>query len=86
VPTRVTIKLKGGATHEMKIAHPRGSPRRRMSWDELSALFRDTVADAMPAATLTMVLDLVAALDRDARPREIMTTYVATPGWLERGD
>jgi 2-methylcitrate dehydratase PrpD len=86
VPTRVTIKLNSGATHEMKIAHPRGSPHRRMSWDELSALFRDTVADAMPAATLTKVLDLVAGLDRDARPREIMTTYVAAPGWLERGD
>jgi len=85
VPTRVTLKLAGGATQEMRIAHPRGSPHRRMSWDELSALFRDTVADAMPAATLTRVLDLVAGLDRDARPREIMTTYVAAPGWLERG-
>lgn len=82
VPTRVTIKLKSGATHEMKIAHPRGSPHRRMSWEEISALFRDTVGDAMPAATLTQVLDLVASLDRDARPREIMTTYVAEPGWL----
>ena len=87
VPTRVTIKLAGGATHEMKIAHPRGSPHRRMSWDELSALFRDTVADAMPAATLTQVLDLVAALDRsdsNTRPREIMATYVASKDWLAR--
>ncbi len=84
VPTRVTIKLKDGATHEMKIAHPRGSPHRRMSWDELSALFRDTVADAMPAATLTQVLDKVAALDRDAKPRDIMRTYLAAPGWLEK--
>jgi len=84
VPTRVTLKVKGGATHEMKIAHPRGSPHRRMSWDELSALFRDTVADAMPAATLTQVLDSVAALDRDAKPRDIMRTYLAAPGWLDK--
>lgn len=82
VPTRVTIKLKSGATHELKIPHPRGSPHRRMSWEEISALFRDTVGDAMPAATLTKVLDLVARLDGDARPRQIMGTYVATPGWL----
>ena len=84
VPTRVTIKLTSGATHEMKIAHPRGSPHRRMSWDELSALVRDTVADAMPASTLTKVLHLVAALDRDSRPREIMSAYVATPEWLAK--
>jgi len=36
----------------------------------------------LPTATLTKVLDLVAALDRDSRPREIMTTYKAAPGWL----
>jgi 2-methylcitrate dehydratase PrpD len=84
VPSRVTIKLNDGRTFEAREAHPRGSPHRRMSWDELSALFRDTVADALPAATLTTVLDRVAALDRDARPRAIMAAYVATPGWLDQ--
>lgn len=83
VPTRVTIKLDTGATHDMKIAHPRGSPHRRMRWDELSALFRDTVGDALPAATLTRVLDLVAGLDRGTSVREIMAAYTATPGWLD---
>ncbi len=82
VPTRVTIKLDNGATHECKIAHPRGSPHRRMAWDELTALFNDTVADALPPATLTKVVDLVAALDRGAMPREIMSSYVATRDWL----
>ena len=42
------------------------------------------MADAMPAATLTKVLNLVAALDRDSSPREIMTTYIAAPDWLAR--
>ena len=84
VPSRVSITLADGRKFEAYEAHPRGSPHRRMSWEELSALFRDTVADAMPAATLTTVLDLVAGLDRDARPREIMTTYVAAPDWLKR--
>ncbi|MBM3342769.1 MAG: MmgE/PrpD family protein [Betaproteobacteria bacterium] len=84
VPTRVTIKLASGATHEMKIAHPRGSPHRRMSWEEISALFRDTVGDAMSSATLTTVLDLVSRLDSDVSVREIMRTYVATPEWLAK--
>jgi len=86
VPSRVTIKLANGKTLETREPHPRGSPHRRMSWDELSALFKDTVADALPATTLNKVLDLVAALDHDARPREIMTTYRAAPGWLERNN
>jgi 2-methylcitrate dehydratase PrpD len=82
VPSRVSIKLNDGRTFEAREAHPRGSPHRRMSWDELSALFRDTVADALPGATLTTVLDQVAALDSDARPRAIMAAFVAAPGWL----
>ncbi len=86
VPSRVTIKLADGKSHIARVEHPRGSPHRRMTWEELSALFKDTVADALPAATLTKVLDLVAGLDRDARPREIMQTFVAVPGWLERDD
>jgi 2-methylcitrate dehydratase PrpD len=84
VPSRVSIKLNDGRTFEAREAHPRGSPHRRMSWDDLSALFRDTVADALPAATLATVLDQVAALDRDARPRAIMAAFVAAPGWLAR--
>jgi hypothetical protein len=35
---------------------------------------------------LAKVLDLVAALDRDTRPREIVRSFVAVPGWLERDD
>jgi 2-methylcitrate dehydratase PrpD len=86
VPSRVTIKLKDGRTFVACVAHPRGSPHRRMSWDELSALFKDTVADALPAATPAKVLDLVAGLDRGTRPREIMQSFVAVPGWFERDD
>ncbi|MCE9640055.1 MAG: MmgE/PrpD family protein, partial [Betaproteobacteria bacterium] len=86
VPTRVRIKLADGRSFVERIAHPRGSPHRRMSWDELSALFKDSVGDALPASELAKTLDLVAGLDRDARPREIMQTFVAAPGWLERDD
>jgi 2-methylcitrate dehydratase PrpD len=86
VPSRVTIKLTDGRMLEARVAHPRGSPHRVMYWDELSALFKDTVADALPDAGLEKVLDLVAGLDRDTRPREIMQTFVAVPGWLERDD
>ena len=84
VPSRVTIRLANGRALVAREPHPRGSPHRRMSWDELSALFKDTVADALPAATLTQILDLVAGLDCNTRPREITAAFVAAPGWLER--
>ena len=83
VPSRVSITLADGRKFVAHEPHPRGSPHRRMTWDELSALFKDTVADALPAATLNRVLDLVAGLDRDTQPREIMGAFVAAPGWLE---
>ncbi len=84
VPSRVSITLADGRQFVAHEPHPRGSPHRRMTWDELSALFKDTVADALPAATLQQVLDRVATLDRDASPRDLMGAFVATPGWLDR--
>ena len=86
VPSRVMIRLTYGKSHIARVAHPRGSPHRRMSWGELSALFKDTVADALPAAKLAKVLDLVAGLDGEARPREIVRSFVAVPGWLDHDD
>ena len=82
----MTVRLADGRSLVARVAHPRGSPHRRMTWDELSALFRDTVADAVTLACLAKVLDLVAGLERDARPREIVRSFVAVPGWLERDD
>jgi 2-methylcitrate dehydratase PrpD len=84
VPSRVSITLDDGRKFEARETHPRGSPHRRMSWDGLSALFKDTVADALPAETLTHVLKLVAGLDRNTSPREIAAAFVAAPGWLEQ--
>jgi len=86
VPARITIKLVDGRTFTEKVAHPRGSPHRRMSWDELSSLFRDSVADALPEQQLKHVLDLVAGLDRDAKVRDITAAFVARPGWMDAGD
>lgn len=83
VPSRVTLRLTDGRELVARVPHPRGSPHRRMTWDELSALFQDTVADILPAERVAKVLDLVAHLDRDARPREITAAFVAAPGWLE---
>jgi hypothetical protein len=57
-----------------------------MSWDELSALFRDTVADALPEKTLGRILDLVAGLDKNSRPRDILALFVASPEWLQQDD
>ena len=65
VPSRVSVTLSDGRTHTEHVAHPRGSPNRQMSWDELSMLFKDSVADALSGEDLDRVLNLVAGLDRD---------------------
>jgi len=83
VPSRVTLRLADRRIVTERVAHPRGSPHRRMSWEELSALFRDSVAAAMSSDRLNDVLQLVAAMDRDARPRQIIERYLARAGWID---
>ena len=83
VPSRVTIKLADGSVHTAREDHPRGSPHRRMSWDELSALFRDSTGDALPEPSKNKILDLVAGLDRGSKPHDITALFVAPPGWLQ---
>jgi len=83
VPSRVSIRLADGRALVARVEHPRGSPHCRMSWDDLSALFKDSVADALTATSLSRVLDLVARLDRGTRPRDITAAFVAAPGWLD---
>ena len=85
VPSRVSIRSADGRVFTERVAHPRGSPHRRMSWDELSALFRDTVAEALPADRLRDVLDLVAGLDEGASPRQMISRFVAHPDWVDAG-
>jgi hypothetical protein len=51
-----------------------------MTWDELQGLFRDTVSRVLTAERIAKVLDLVARLDGDARPREITATFIAKSG------
>lgn len=84
VPSRVTITLTDGRVLVARVDHPRGSPHRRMVWDELGSLFRDTVVDALPERSVSEVVDLVAGLDRQSRPREIAAAMVADPEWLAR--
>ena len=83
VPSRVSLKLADGRAPVARVAHPRGSPHRRMTWDELCGLFGDTVAGALSPSSVDKVLNLVAGLDRDTRPREITAAFVAVPGWLD---
>ena len=82
-PVSAYLKLADGREITERVAHPRGSPHRRMTWDELSALFRDTVADALSAERLEDVLGMVAALDRDARPKQMLARFVTAPGWVD---
>jgi 2-methylcitrate dehydratase PrpD len=85
VPSRVTVRLADGRKLVARVDHPRGSPHRRMSWDELRALFTDAAASALPAQTAATVVDLVAGLDSTSNARDITSAFVAVPGWLERG-
>ena len=82
VPSRVTLRLRDGRTLTARVEHPRGSPHRRMEWDEVQALFRDTVEGALSEDRIVKVVDLVAALDRGSRPREITSTFVADQNWV----
>ena len=84
VPSRVTAKLADGRVLEARVEHPRGSPHRRMTWDELRALFQDTVGDVLPPEGVAHILDLVAGLDGESRPREITAAFVATQAWRDK--
>ena len=77
VPSRVTLKLADGRMLEAKVDHPRGSPHRPMAWDDITALFRDTVAGDLPEPSVGKVIDVVAGLDRKSTAREITAAFVA---------
>jgi 2-methylcitrate dehydratase PrpD len=77
VPSRVTLKLADGRRLEAKVDHPRGSPHRPMTWDEVAALFRDTVAGDLPQAAITKTVDAVAGLDGKTTAREFTAAFVA---------
>jgi 2-methylcitrate dehydratase PrpD len=79
VPSRVTLRLTDARVVVARVEHPRGSPHRRMTWDELQALFHATVSNVLTAERVAKVVDLVARLDGDARPREITATFIAQP-------
>lgn len=83
VPSRVTVRLADGTEHVARVAHPRGSPHRSMTWEELHALFEDSIGDALPASNRATVLDLVRALDRDASPRAIAAAFFAQAQWRD---
>lgn len=53
---------------------------------EWAAAFRleqapDLVVERMKA----LVLDMVARLDRDARPKQMLARFVTAPGWVDGG-
>jgi 2-methylcitrate dehydratase PrpD len=83
VPSRVTLKLADGARLEARVDHPRGSPHQPMAWDELAALFRDTVSGILPEPSIGKVLDVVAGLDRKTMARDVTSIFRAAPGVLE---
>jgi 2-methylcitrate dehydratase PrpD len=79
VPSRVTIKLANGRALEASVDHPRGSPHRPMAWDDITALFRDTVAGDLPDASIRKTIEVVAGLDSKSTAREVTAAFIA-PG------
>ncbi len=77
VPSRVTLKLADGRKLEANVDHPRGSPHRPMAWEDITALFRDTVAGDLPEPSINNVVNVVAGLDGKSMAREITAAFVA---------
>ncbi len=77
VPAKITVRLADGRVLTARVAHPRGSPKRRMSLDELRALFRDTAAALLPDEKIASVMDLVANLDRVDRAEELVAAFTS---------
>jgi 2-methylcitrate dehydratase PrpD len=75
VPSRVTIQLDDGRELTAKVAHPRGSPHRPMTWQELSALFRDTVSSTHSPEAIEHILKTVAALDYSSTTRQLVDAF-----------
>ena len=84
VPSRVTLKLVDGRELTCKVAHPRGSPHRQMGWEELRALFDDTVSSFLAPPAIDEVVSLVRDLDGRATPRQITARFLAKKNALER--
>jgi len=85
VPSRVTLKLRDGQEFVQWVEQPRGSPERRMTWDDLRDLFTDAVGEVLPSGAAQRVVGLVDGLDRTDQTgtvRAIIAAYQATPEWL----
>ncbi|MGE5525780.1 MAG: MmgE/PrpD family protein [Rhodospirillaceae bacterium] len=83
VPAWVQAELEGGAVVTERVPHPRGSPSRRMAWEELQSLFADSVGDAIDDERLQEVMQLVSALDTGVQVNAITKAYQARPGWVQ---
>jgi 2-methylcitrate dehydratase PrpD len=79
VPSRVRVKTTDGRELTARVDHPRGSPHRPMTWEELSALFRDTATGLLSETALANVADVVDGLDRKSRVRDLTAAFVAAP-------
>jgi len=85
VPSRVTLKLANGQQFVQWVEQPRGSPERRMTWDDLRHLFTDAVGEVLTEGAAPRIVSLVDGLDRadqEGTVRRIIAAYQATPQWL----
>jgi len=78
VPSRISLRLTDTRVLVSRIDHPRGSPHRRMEWNELHALFADTVAGILTTQCIDEVVRIVARLDRNSGPRDITGAFRRT--------
>jgi len=83
VPARVSVRLLDGQVLTARVAHPRGSPKRHVSWEELGASFQDAIGDVLPEDNIIKVRNLIENLDRESNLQEIISAFVAVPNRLE---
>ncbi len=77
VPAKVSVRLVDGRLLTARVAHPRGSPQRRMSMDEVRALFCDTAATLLPQGQIARVTELVANLEHAPLAEELIVAFTS---------
>lgn len=72
----VTIRLKGGRSHSLRVDAPRGHPDNRMTDDEIRAKFLECARPVMTAAQVDRIVEGCLGLEREADIRNVGTLLV----------
>lgn len=69
---RIVVHSAGGRTFKAEVNTPRGDPKNPLSWDELTAKFRECAGTVLPAGGVDAAVVLIRRLDEHADVRELV--------------